>query len=166
MTVARLLGLSLILGLPGACASVGSPVLKSPPAAEAPVPVAGEDWFYHVDGAEARLAYGTEASDDLRLGLSCLRGGGRVELSAHTAGAADEIRLESGGEAARFPARSEPSELDDGVLLTAEAPTASPVFQRFRRLGWLAHWQDGRRQAYAPQPASAGDIERFFSFCG
>ena len=165
MTVARLLGLSLILGLPGACASGGSPGPETARAA-APAPVAGQDWFYHVDGAEARLAYGTEASDDLRLGLSCRRSAGRLELSAHTARDADEIRLDAGGEAARFPARSEPSELDGGVLLTAEAATASPVFQQFRRLGWLTHWQDGRRQTYAPQPASADDVERFFSFCG
>ena len=166
MQTARLLALGLVVSLATACASLESPAPAAPPLASAPAPVAGQDWFYHVDGGEARLAYGTEASDDLRLGLSCMRGAGRLELNAQALGDAGEIHLESGGETERFPARSEVSQLDDGVLLTAEAATAIPVFQRFRRVGWLAHWQDGERHAYAPHPASAGDIERFFSFCG
>jgi hypothetical protein len=166
VTIARLLALGLVTGLAGACASIDPSAPASPPLASAPAPVAGQDWFYHVDGGEARLAYGVEASDDLRLGLSCARGAGRLELSTHTQRAASDIHLESGGETERFPARSEPSELDDGVFLTAEAATAVPVFQRFRRVGWLAQWQDGARQVYAPHPVSAGDIERFFAFCG
>jgi hypothetical protein len=56
--------------------------------------------------------------------------------------------------------------LHDGVLLTAEAAAGAPVFQRFRRLGWMALWQDGEREAYAPHPESEPNIERFFAFCG
>lgn len=164
-SLATLVALGLVGGL-AACASVEPSVPASSPLASTPAPVAGQDWFYHVDGGEARLSYGTENSDDLRLGLSCARSTGRLELNAHTPHDATQIHLESGGKTERFVASSEPSQLDDGVLLTAEAATAAPVFQRFRRLGWLAMWQDSARQAYAPHPASAGRIERFFAFCG
>jgi len=152
-----------------ACATVEVPVEPSPGAAafSAPAPVADHDWFYHLDGEDARLVYGLAESDDLRLGLDCTRGSGRLALSA--VGGPDakpEIHVEAGGETERFPAQSEPSQLHDGVFLTAEAEADAPVFQRFRRIGWLALWLDGERQAYAPQPESAPNIERFFAFCG
>ena len=152
-----------------ACATVESPTEPAPGAmaSGAPAPVADHDWFYHRDGSEARLVYGLAESDDLRLGLDCSQGTGRLALSA--VGGPDakpEIYIEAGGETERFPAQSEPSELNDGVFLTAEADADAPVFQRFRRLGWLALWLDGERQAYAPQPESAPNIERFFAFCG
>lgn len=148
-----------------ACATVEPP--PPAPPASAPAPVAGYDWFYHPDGREARLVYGLAESDDLRLGMDCLQGSGRLMLSAIGGPGADpEILVESGGETERFAARSEPSQLHDGVLLTAEATADAPVFLRFRRIGWIALWQDGERQAYAPHPESAPNIERFFAFCG
>ena len=158
---------SLALGA-GACATVETPVEPAPAVSPGtPAPVADHDWFYHRDGEEARLVYGLAESDDLRLGLDCSQGSGRLALSA--VGGPDakpEIHVEAGGETERFPARSEPSELHDGVFLTAEAAADAPVFQRFRRIGWLALWQDGERQAYAPHPESVPNIERFFAFCG
>lgn len=152
-----------------ACATVETPTEPATGVASsgAPAPVADHDWFYHRDGSEARLVYGLAESDDLRLGLDCSQGTGRLALSA--VGGPDakpEIYIEAGGETERFPAQSEPSELHDGVFLTAEADADAPVFQRFRRIGWLALWLDGERQAYAPQPESAPNIERFFAFCG
>ncbi len=133
----------------------------------APRPVEGYDWFYHVDEAAARLAYGLAESDDLKLGFDCQRGAGRLEMVAIAEkGAKAEIHVESGGDTERFPAQAEPSQLHDGVFLSAGASTAEPVFQRFRRVGWLAQWRDGVREAYAPQPGSAANIERFFAFCG
>lgn len=158
----------LILGA-AACATVETPVEPAPAvgSSDLPAPVADHDWFYHRDGEEARLVYGLAESDDLRLGLDCRQGSGRLALSA--VGGPDakpEIHLEAGGETERFAAQSEPSELHEGVFLTAEAAADSPVFQRFRRVGWLALWQDGERQAYAPHPESAPNIERFFAFCG
>ncbi|WIY68685.1 hypothetical protein KB221_11400 [Aquidulcibacter paucihalophilus] len=152
-----------------ACATVETPTEAAPgvESSGAPVPVADHDWFYHRDGSEARLVYGLAESDDLRLGLDCSQGSGRLALSA--VGGPDakpEIYIEAGGETARFPALSEPSQLNDGVFLTADADADAPVFQRFRRVGWLALWLDGERQAYAPQPESAPNIERFFAFCG
>jgi len=158
----------LTLGV-AACATVEAPTEPAPGVASsgAPLPVADHDWFFHRDGGEARLVYGLADSDDLRLGLDCAEGSGRLALSA-VAGpdAKPEIHIEAGGETERFPAVSEPSQLNDGVFLTAEADAATPVFQRFRRVGWLALWLDGERQAYAPQPESASNIERFFAFCG
>lgn len=152
-----------------ACATVETPTAPAPDVVSsgAPVPVADHDWFYHRDGSEARLVYGLAESDDLRLGLDCSQGSGRLALSA--VGGPDakpEIYIEAGGETERFAARSEPSELHEGVFLTAEAAANAPVFQRFRRIGWLALWLDGERQAYAPQPESVPNIERFFAFCG
>ena len=68
MRVPALLLLSgLMLGL-AACNTTdtaGGPVAG--PLASAPQPVEGYDWFYHVDGDDARLAYGLAESDDLRL---------------------------------------------------------------------------------------------------
>lgn len=153
-----------------ACATVepAAPGIAPPPlAGAAPAPVEGYDWFYHADDDSGRLAYGLAESDDLKLGLECTRGSGRLALHAIAEkGAKPEIHVESGGETERFRASSEPSQLHDGVFLTAAATTAEPVFQRFRRVGWLAQWRDGEREAYAPQPGSAADIERFFAFCG
>lgn len=149
-----------------ACATVEH-APASADSASAPAALAGHDWFYHQDEDEARLAYGVAESDDLRLGLDCHRASGRLMLSALGGpDAKPEIHLESGGETERFRARSEPSQLHDGVFLTAEAAADAPVFQRFRRVGWIASWHDGERQAYAPHAGSAPNIERFFTFCG
>lgn len=136
-------------------------------ASSGPTPIADHDWFFSADDASARLAYGMEASDDLRIGLDCDRASGRIELSAMAApDSAPEIFLESGGDTERYAAASEPSQLHEGLFLTAAATTADPVFQRFRRLGWLALWRDGTRETYAPHAGSRPDIERFFAFCG
>jgi hypothetical protein len=152
----------------GAAACATSPAVAPVVASSgAPAPVEDYDWFLHQDGDDARLAYGLEESDELRLGLDCQRGSGRLELSATATGAAPAlIHLESGGDTERFPAISEPSQLHDGVFLTAQAQTDEPVFLRFRRLGWLAMWQGDDRQAFAPHPGSAERVERFFAFCG
>lgn len=158
-------GLALATAACNTTGTAGGPV-TGPPAA-APQPVEGYDWFYHADGDGARLAYGLAESDDLRLGMDCRRGAGRLELSATSQDAgAREIHIESGGNTERFPAQSEPSELHDGVFLTAQAQTVEPVFQRFRQVGWLALRQGVTREAYAPHPASRDNIERFFAFCG
>jgi len=165
--VLALLG-GLLLGA-AACATVESPAEPAPaaPASGSPAPVADHDWFYHHDSEAARLVYGLAESDDLRLALDCRAGSGQLTLSA-LAGpdAKPEIHVEAGGETERFAARSEPSELHDGVFLTAPAAADAPVLQRFRRVGWIALWLDGERVAYAPHPESAPNIERFFAFCG
>lgn len=158
---------SLLVGLTTACASVEAPTKAAGTVAvTAPAPVPGYDWFLTPDEGVARLAYGVEASDDLRLGLDCVAGSGTVSLVANGAKGAKLIHLESGDETQQFPAEGEPSELHDGDLLTAQAEAAEPVLQRFRRLGWIAQRTQGRREVYAPHPGSENGIERFFAFCG
>lgn len=168
----RAITLLLLSGLAlsaAACASVEAPggPTGEPPLASAPQPIEGYDWFYNADQDEARLAYGLAESDDLRIGMDCRRGSGRLALSSTSANpAAKDIHVESGGETERFAAASEPSQVHDGVFLTAQADTDAAVFQRFRQVGWLALWQGEAREAYAPHPASRDNIERFFAFCG
>ena len=66
-----------------------------------------------------------------------------------------------------FPSSSrEPDEMNGGVYLTAQADADTPVFQRFRRVGWLAAYGDGWREAMVVQPGSAPRVERFFAACG
>lgn len=151
-----------------ACSTTGSaPAPLETASSGSPAPVEHYDWFFHESGAEARLAYGLEESDDLRIGLDCQKNSGRLALSAIApAGAAAVIHLESGGDTERYRAEAEPSEVNDGLFLTAEAKAGDPVFQRFRRVGWLAVWEGDERHAYAPHPGSSDRIERFFAFCG
>lgn len=158
-------GLSLALA---ACNTTGQPGMGlSAGSSGSPAPVEGYDWFLHQDGDTAKLAYGVDETDNMPIGLDCEKNSGRLGLSA-VAGddAAPEIHLESGGETERYAAEAEPSEIHDGVFLTAEAKAGDPVFQRFRRVGWLAVWEDDERHAYAPHPGSGERIERFFAFCG
>ena len=171
MRLRALVVLSALAAAAAACATVEPPAMDfapEPPAGGgAPIPVEGYDWFYHSDEDAARLAYGLAESDDLKLGFDCGRGTGRLEMVAIAEkGAKAEIHVESGGDTERFSAASEPSQLHDGVILTASASASEPVFQRFRRVGWMAQWRNGEREAYAPHPASAANIESFFAFCG
>jgi len=170
MRVPALLALSGLTVALAACGTVDPPaaaLVEGAVSSGAPAPVEGYDWFYHLDDESGRLAYGLAESDDLKLGLECVRSSGRLALHAIAEkGAKPEIHVESGGETERFRASSEPSQLHDGVFLSAEASTAEPVFRRFRQVGWMAQWRDGEREAYAPQPASAANIDRFFAFCG
>ncbi|MDI1325429.1 MAG: hypothetical protein PSV23_01385 [Brevundimonas sp.] len=162
-----ILALAVLALTASACATAAPDASALAASSGSPAPVEGYDWFFQADDDVARLAYGLAESDDLRLGLDCRRASGRLSLGGVASDTArPEFHIESGGETGRFPARTEPSQLHDGVLLSAEAPANAPVFQRFRRVGWLALWQDGARQAYAPHPASAPNIERFFAFCG
>lgn len=148
-----------------ACAS--GPEAPSPVAAGAPAPIAGYDWFFHADGGEGSLAYGVAESDELKLGLSCAKGAGALEIMVPTRpGSRPEIRLESGGELERWPAKAEPSVMTDDDLLTATAAASAPVFQRFRQLKWIARWRGDAREAYAAHRESEADVERFFAFCG
>lgn len=158
-------GLTLALA---ACNTTGSiPMSPETASSGSPAPVESYDWFFQESGPVARLAYGVEESDELRLGLDCTKASGELTVSAVApADAAHEIHLESGGETERLSADAEPLEINDGLILTAGAKAGAPVFQRFRRVGWLAVWEGDRRHAYAPHPQSAGQIERFFAFCG
>lgn len=165
-------GLSLtaiaLVSLTAACATnrpVDPVETATAPSPSAPAPTPGYDWHLTPDAEAARLAYGVEASDDLKLGLDCEAGTGRVVLTALGKTGDRLIHLESGGETERFQAEGEPSEVHDGDILTAEAAITEPVLQRFRRLGWIAQWTGADREVYAPHPGSEAGVERFFAFC-
>ena len=166
MRTLRLVTACLLGAMVVGCASVKTPTSAPASGSGAPTAVAGYDWFFHTDGDEALLAYGVEASDDLKLGLSCAKGGGKLSLEALAPAGSREIHLESGGDTERFAAHAEPSQLHEGEFLTAEAETKAPVFQRFRRLAWLARWTGERRETYVAHPGTVADVERFFAFCG
>ncbi|WP_333590770.1 hypothetical protein [Brevundimonas sp.] len=159
-----LLGAGVVLA---ACSTASPPQRPITTTGGAPAPVEGYDWFLNEDGAATQLVYGLHESDDVRLTLACERADGRLEVSAHgPTGGPAEIHLESGGETERLHAKAEALEISDGDWLTAAARTSDPVFQRFRRVGWIALWQGGERHAYAPHADSAGRIEQFFGRCG
>ncbi|WGM31815.1 hypothetical protein [Brevundimonas sp. NIBR11] len=166
----RILWLPVVLlaALTAACASVETPGPTPAAAVEpsAPAPVAGYDWHFTPQDGAARLAYGVEESDDLRLGLDCVAGSGKIDLTVLGRTGEREIHLESGGETERFAAEGEPSEVHDGDILTASARADAPVMQRFRRVGWIAQWVGGQREVYAPHPGSEAGVERFFAQCG
>ena len=61
---------------------------------------------------------------------------------------------------------NETDTLSRSVFRTAQAKTKDPVFQRFRRLGWIAAWADDERHVYAAHPAAKVQIEQFFTVCG
>lgn len=142
------------------------PVIYGTLSSGAPAAVAGYDWLLSDDAAEARLAYGQPASDDVQLALSCVPASGQLTFSRPAPDGLTEIHLESGGETERFPATSEPSGIHDGTFLSASATTGEPVFHRFQSVGWLAVLEGDRRTPLVAQPASAPDIARFFALCG
>lgn len=135
-------------------------------ASGAPAATPGLDWFMNRDGSEASLAYGVANSDEVKLHLLCQAGTGALEVTASSEKPGREIHLESGGNTERYAAISEPAVVHEGELLTAHAATKDPVFQRFRRLGWIANWADGEREVYVAHPTAKAGIERFFAVCG
>ena len=157
----RLISALIAVSALAACATqVPMPPAGSAATASAPAPTPGYDWFLNTDGQEAMLAY------EVKLRLACQVGSSALELTASSDKPGREIYLESGGDTERYRAASEPAVVHDGELLTAQAKTKDPVFQRFRRLGWIAAWADGERHVYAAHPAAKVQIERFFTVCG
>ena len=165
MRLSRLIPSLLALSALSACAT-NTPAPTNVAAGPAPAPMPGYDWFLNRDGPEAILAYGVANSDEVKLKLACEAGSSALELTASSDKPGREIYLESGGDTERYRAASEPAVVHDGELLTAQAKTKDPVFQRFRRLGWIAAWADDERHVYAAHPAAKVQIERFFTVCG
>lgn len=162
----RLAILSVALTAAALSACATSPRPPAPVAAAAPAPIDGYDWFMHQDGGEAMLAYGVADSDEVKLRFDCGKGTGRLHLIAPAVKGERQFHLESGGDTERYPASLEPSGLHDGDLVNGEAPADAPVFQRFRRLGWIAAWRGQDREVYAAHPGSKDKVEAFFSVCG
>lgn len=165
----RALGAAALALVAAGCASVDSdPTPIEVVAVEsAPSPIAGRDWHLSRYDGESSLAYGVAETDDVSIALGCVDGSGRVVLFRDAPdGAPREFHLESGGDTGRFSADSEPSMLSDGQILSAEVAADEAVFRRFRSVGWLAVWTGDEREAYAPQPGSEANAERFFAACG
>lgn len=132
-----------------------------------PAPIADYDWHLNRNEDEVSLVYGLAESDDVRLSLHCHEGTNRLLLHKDVEeGAPQVIHLESGGDTGRFAAEAEESMLSGGVILTAEANADHPVFQRFRRVHWIASWVADRREPYAAHPGSEAAVEDFFFACG
>ena len=158
------------IAMTSACASIEpagqvDASAATPAEPSAPVPIAGYDWHLSTADGAARLAYGLAESDDLKLGFDCDAGSGRVEVTANAPTGTRTLLLESGGETERLDAHGEPSQLTDGDLLSAVVAADIPVFQRFRRLGWMAQWIGDQREVYAAHPGSQSDVGRFFALC-
>lgn len=133
--------------------------------AGSPLPVAGLDWRLTLEDGAAKLAYGSEASDDLLLAFECVPGAARIDVMAPGAEGESELRLEAGGDVERLTARAEPLGVRDGVFLTASTEPGAPVLRRFRALGWIARWRGERREVLAAHPGTGADIGRFFDAC-
>lgn len=162
-----LLAVSALTASLAACANVG-PTALTPGglAVSAPAPTAGYDWFLDQDGQELTLAYGLANSDELKLQLICRSGTGALELASIFDKPARVLHVESGGDDERYPARSEPAGIHDGQYVSADARAKDPVFLRFRALGWLALWEDDKRETFVAHPGSLPNVERFFAACG
>ena len=154
----------LALSALAACATP-APVSTSMADAGAPAPTANYDWFLNQDARENTLAYGVANSDEVKLKLFCGSGSGALELAAVLEKPSRQLHLESGGDTENYPATSEDAGVTDGHYAEAKARTRDPVFQRFRRLGWIAVWDGDRRRTYAAHPQTRADIERFFVAC-
>jgi hypothetical protein len=170
----RIAAAAVVLGaaaLTSACATprpAGETTSLAAPTASAPVPAPGYDWFFNADPAasELSLSYGVADSDDVPLSLSCHKGDGALMLLRSAAPPRTTLALESGGETETYPAKAEPSPLHGGHDLTAQARAADPVFQRFRRLGWLAVLDGESRLMMAGHPGATQRVEAFFAACG
>jgi len=164
-----LAGLGLILG---GCTAGGvddAPTRLRPIDARvaSPNPIPGRDWHLVQHRGQSSLAFGVAESDDLDLGLTCHDGSGRVTLFRDAApGEPAGFQLDAGGEAQHFDAEGELSPLTDGLSLHAEADVASPVFRRFRDLGWVTLQVADERHSLPAHPGSEERIDRFFAACG
>lgn len=156
--------LLMICGV-AACASRAS-VPAPASLASAPAPTPGYDWILHQDEAEQTLSYGVASSDEMKLQLVCRAGSGALELAASADKPTEALHLESGGDTERYAAVSEPAGIHSGHYVQANASAADPVFQRFRRVGWIALWNGDAREVFAAHPGAQAGIERFFTACG
>ncbi|CAN5175616.1 hypothetical protein BH09PSE1_BH09PSE1_23320 [soil metagenome] len=150
------------------CAGVTPAAEPTVVASSAPAPVAGYDWFFNEDDhtREVSLSYGVAESDEVLLGMHCVRGDGAQTLVRSVPhGWPARILLESGGDTETYAAEAEDDPVQDGQFLTAAAKTSDPVFKRFRRVGWLAVLDDQNRTLMVPHPGSAARVEEYFAAC-
>jgi hypothetical protein len=122
-------------------------------------------WFFHTDGAEAKLAYGTPQSDDAPLMLMCTGRSGQVTLSQSAVRPGDGVTLASSGRRSTFYGETEADQLNGGLIVSAVAPVDAPVLSAFRRSGDLAIEENGRRARLLATPVERAQIQQFFQTC-
>lgn len=125
---------------------------------------AGFGLFYLDEGASAKLAYGQANSDNVGLMLQCAKGSRLVEVSdAVRSSPATTLTLVSAGKTAALKAQVQSGE--GPAIVTAQAPSGSPVLAGFRQSGKIEVSYAGLRYGVAAKPDERAVVERFFSAC-
>jgi len=122
-------------------------------------------WSYQQNEYEgAKLAYGAPSSDDVLLMMTCAPHSGRVQLSAITDAAQNDIVLTSGKGRDRFTGAAAPSEFG-GAIVEAEAQARAPSLDRFARTGDLAMMAGAQKVSLAASGAAHAGVKQFFETC-
>lgn len=168
MSLRLTLSLAFVMLVGGLCACASQPSSPGPATLDlgAPQPTPEFDWFLIHEADQDTLAYGVADSDEVKLQLYCRAGSGALELAAMLEKPSNELHLESGGDTERYRAESEAAGITEGEYARASAKAMDPVFQRFRRIGWIAVLEGDQRHPYVAHPQSQPRIERFFAACG
>lgn len=149
--------------LPGSAGAVD----RIPPDAVAPA-LAPFAWSATEAGDELSLAYGAGRSGAPELTFQCRRGSGQIRFGYPSTGRVRPIRrgdyrivLGSGITSERYRAVME--DRDGAPALSARMPGTDAVLSDFRRTGRVT--VEGRDEN-ARDPASLGEVRRFFDACG
>ena len=125
---------------------------------------AGFGLFYLDEGPSAKLAYGQANSDNVGLMLQCQKGSRMVEVSDSVrSSSAPTLTLTSAGKSAAL--KAEVMSGDGPAVVTAKAPSASPVLTGFRQSGKIEVSYAGLRYGVVAKPNEKASVERFFSAC-
>lgn len=140
-----------------ACAALGSCV-------SAPV-VPGFAWsFQNNEGEGPKLAYGTPASDNVVLMMTCEPGARRVEVSLMGGSPKAGLTLVSGD--ARQTLKADPVASPGlGQMIQAVAHPASAPLAGFARTGDLSLIDRGRTVKVDASPSERPGVARFFKAC-
>lgn len=120
--------------------------------------------FYLDEGPSAKLAYGEANSDNVGLMLQCDKGSRMVEVTdAVRSSTAPTLTLASAGKSADLKAEVQSGE--GSSVVTARAPSGSPVLAGFRQSGKIEVSYAGLRYGVAAKPQERASVERFFNAC-
>lgn len=122
-------------------------------------------WNLHMNGDEAKLAYGQPNSDLVGVMLTCERGSGMVTVAGDVSKDRPVLVLASGRETLKLQGQAEPDPYTGGLWMEAEAPVRAQALARFERTGDLAVKQRIGRMNMNASDTSKGDIQTFFAHC-
>lgn len=153
-------------------------------------------WTFHDDERGASLVYGVPDSDDMRLGLSCERGSGRLTVTfpverrlavgfGEDGEAFDalgrpqpwpaEVGIEAGDAGQAFDGGLRDYELNEGSMAEAEAPTAdvrailTSAGAARTALSFYVASQDlaePLHETVTPPPVPEADLDALLAVCG